>query len=123
MRSGAIAHALPSGLALCVRLLVLLLGLQVSGIAALAELSLREHGCTACCEDCPLDREGRECPPSCPDCHCAHGGSTALPRSFAVTLSELHDAGQPIKAHRAERAGPRSSATRGVYRPPRTPAV
>jgi hypothetical protein len=109
-------------LALALRLLALVLGLQLSSIGAVAAEVLQvDHVCSACCDDCPLDRDGRECPPGCIACHCAHGGATgnALARHFEEPVPMHIDGGQAIDPNTAPAAGPRAANGDGVYRPPR----
>jgi hypothetical protein len=105
------------------RLLALALGLQLSSVGALAaEVLAGDHPCGACCDDCPLDREGRECPPGCIACHCAHGGATgnALARQFEEPVPLHVDGGQAIDPNTVAATGARAANGDGVYRPPRS---
>ena len=92
-----------------VRVLVVLLSLQLSGIGhALGdagffsdEVAPAQHG------DCSSDEPGRDCPPGCPTCHHANGGVGSLPlqADFVVmpavpgvarfSLSEADDPSSP----------------------------
>lgn len=115
MLARALTHAL--------RLLALVLGLQLSSVGAIAaQVDAADHGCSASCEDCPLDREGRECPPGCLACHCAHGGATgnALARHFDEPPPNPYDGGKAVEPNTAPAAGPRAANGDGVYRPPRS---
>lgn len=118
-------HRRPLEIALiqALRLLALVLGLQLSSLGAIAaQVCDGDHACSACCDDCPLDREGRECPPGCLACHCAHGGATgnALARAFEEPLPEHFDGGEAIEPNTAPATGPRAANGDGVYRPPRS---
>ena len=118
-------HPAPLATALlhALRLLALVLGLQLSSVGAIAaQVFEGDHACGACCDDCPLDREGRECPPGCLACHCAHGGATgnALARPFEAPLTAPFDGGKAIEPNTAPAAGPRAANGDSVYRPPRS---
>ena len=106
-------------LAFALRLLALVLGLQLSSVSAIAARVLDgDDACVACCDDCPLDREGRECPPGCLACHCAHG--SVLARPFEEPLRLHFDGGTSVAPNTAPASGPRAANGDGVYRPPRS---
>jgi hypothetical protein len=110
------------GLAHALRLLALVLGLQLSSAGAIAaQVFACDHACSACCDDCPLDREGRDCPPGCLACHCAHGSATgnALARHFEEPPPLPFDDGRSIEPNTAPASGPRAANGDGVFRPPR----
>lgn len=69
-------------------------------------------------EQCPNDEDGRECPPGCPSCHCAHP-MNALPSlgpSFVLDpLTPIEIATAPYEAQSPP--GPEPGA---LYRPPRS---
>jgi hypothetical protein len=116
---GRIAIALTSAL----RTLALVLGLQLSSAGAIAaQVFQSDHACSACCDDCPLDREGRECPPGCLACHCAHGSATgnALARHFEAPPPLRFDGGRSSEPNTAPASGPRAAKGAGVFRPPRS---
>ena len=69
-------------------------------------------------DDCPNDRDGRECPPGCPDCHCTHM-MHALPVLASPFLLELSSFAEIVFAPYAAQAPPRP-AIGALYRPPRT---
>ena len=72
------------------------------------------------CQECPAEREGRECPPACPDCHRAHG-VLGLP-GMAAGLRPLPAAStqEPVSLRPHEARVPRAPSIFGVYRPPRS---
>jgi hypothetical protein len=105
-------------LGLGLRALALLVSLHVSGLGAVAVELGFSNGSHDCCDDCPLDCNGQECPPGCPNCHCAHG-SGVLARALESTLPEAPDIGRALPPVRYEFSAHLSSASLGVYRPPR----
>lgn len=76
----------------------------------------------SCCSDCPLEKDGRECPPGCPSCHCSHGAASLPPvferRSQPVVAVVGTTCAVPYEA-----TAPRAPSLRSVYRPPRHAAV
>ena len=68
-------------------------------------------------DDCPNDKDGRECPPGCPDCHCAHpmGALPLLPSPFLLELPS----GAEIALAPYEATAPPRPDPAAVYRPPR----
>lgn len=70
------------------------------------------------CSDCPLDSDGRECPPGCPRCHCSHGAAS-LPPMFERRSSPVVVAVAPASAAPYEATAPRAPPLPSVYRPPR----
>jgi len=52
------------------RIVLFALGFQVSGIAG-AAVVVAESYCGDEAE-CELEKQGKECPPRCPQCHCSH---------------------------------------------------
>ena len=106
-------------LALVLRVLVVLVSVELSGLAAVAELGFCGDETSAdCCTDCPVEKDGKQCPPGCPNCHCSHGGIALAPALETVgalvaaidvvILQPPHEAGVPHAPHLP-----------GVYRPPR----
>ena len=109
-------------LVLALRVLVAMVSLQVSGVpAAAVEMGFRmDESVDDCCNDCPMEKDGKECPPGCPNCHCTHG-SVALPTVTEksgppTTASVDSDAEEPAPY---EASVPRAPPLPGVYRPPR----
>jgi len=107
-----------------VRLLVALTAFQMTGLphfavdavtavsTAQAEVAPGHHD-----DNCPNDKQHRECPPGCPDCHCTHsmGALPLLPSPFLLELpSSTEIALVPYEATAPPRPEPA-----GVYRPPR----
>jgi hypothetical protein len=106
-------------LVVSLRALVILMALQVSGVAAVAEQFAGSVETTAgCCTDCPMEQDGRECPPGCPNCHCSHG-SVALPSVGKAQLTHAVDLPCRVAVTPHEATAPRAPRLRGVYRPPR----
>jgi hypothetical protein len=102
----------------CLRLFALLMAAHMSGAGAVV-VELGSAGeASDCCNDCPLGDDGKECPPGCPNCHCAHG-SSILARAFESTLPATPDLVRELPAIDDATRGPRASAALGVYRPPR----
>ena len=121
------SHRLPWGrprgtlraLAVLLRLLVVLVSVELSGVAAVAELgSGVDETSAGCCTDCPVEKDGKECPPGCPDCHCSHGG-IGLPPAFEAVSGQVA-AIDVVMLQRPYEAGvPHAPHLPGVYRPPR----
>jgi len=99
------------------RALVLLLVFSLSGIAGAFEVG-QVTDVRECCGDCPDESEGKECPPSCPSCHCAHG-SLALPKQAGDRVAMRRDAVERVTSRPDEATAPRAPMLPGVYRPPR----
>ena len=102
-----------------VRVLVLVLGLQVSGVAHAAEDALSlvvaeqvEH------EECPADGPCNDCPPGCAQCHCPNAlRSVAPPASLPFVLVL---ATSKTTARGAKPGAPASPDLPGLFRPPQT---
>jgi hypothetical protein len=71
-----------------------------------------------CCGDCPLEQQGKHCPPGCASCHCNHG-SLVLPGLAEVASLEPHPETAVEQPLPFEASVPRAPPTRGIYRPPR----
>ena len=106
-------------LVLSFRILAVLVSLHLSGVGALVmEAVGADAAADDCCTDCPLEKDGKQCPPSCPHCSCH--GSVALPlvREASADVGVEH----PILESEMtpyEACVPRAPPQRGVYRPPR----
>ena len=107
-------------LALVLRALVLLVSVELSGLACVAAQMIAFGAETSadCCSDCPLEKSGKECPPGCPNCHCSYGG-TALPPAVETELASAFDPEMNVPAAPVGVAEPRAPVMPGVYRPPR----
>lgn len=105
-----------------VRLLMVVTAFQMTGTPhVVADVIIALHsdgGDEHETDDCPNDRDGRECPPGCPDCHCAHP-MRALPLLPSPFLLELPSFDEIAFAPYDAQAPPRPDLG-GVYRPPRT---
>ena len=106
-------------LACVVRWLVVVLALQLSGAAAAAlEAGLGGADSVDCCADCPLEESGKECPPACPSCHCAHAQVASLPAASPV-LEVLRAVSDSAVAAPQEASAPHAPFLPSLYRPPR----
>jgi hypothetical protein len=102
----------------CLRVFALSMAAHMSGAGAVVvELGWAGEA-SDCCNDCPLGDDGKECPPGCPNCHCAHG-SSILARAFETTLPATPDLARELPPIDDATRVPRASASLGVYRPPR----
>jgi hypothetical protein len=116
---GQLSLRLPRCLWVLVRLLLVTACFQLSGIAGAVLSAATREDESGCCSDCPIEKSGHECPPSCPSCHCHHAGVASVPppETEVVALAALG-------LHVVERApleaqAPRQPFLRGLYRPPR----
>lgn len=101
------------------RLLVVLGAFGLSGLApAVADLiACEDVRDEASCSDCPLEKDGRDCPPGCPSCHCVHTGIGLPPvddTQLASVNVDIETTAIPYEA-----AVPRAPPASDVYRPPR----
>ena len=107
-------------LACGLRMLILLLAVQLSGTAALAvQAGFAVLDQADCCDDCPLESNGKECPPGCPNCHCVHGQIASLPASSPV-LELLLSSRDAATAEPLEASAPHAPFLPSLYRPPRS---
>jgi hypothetical protein len=67
-------------------------------------------------EQCPVDGPCNDCPPGCPNCHCAALGSIA-PAS-PVTILPPRVLASALPASLAETQAPRGPDLPGLFRPP-----
>src|SRR4051812_29044155 len=93
--------------------LVLLLAFSLSGVARALEAGGEDP--RECCTDCPDQDDGRDCPPGCPSCHCAHG-SVAVPRAVDDRVVVRLDLERDATPCPDEATAPRAPMLRGVYR-------
>ncbi|MEI9939583.1 MAG: hypothetical protein WDO69_30875 [Pseudomonadota bacterium] len=106
-------------LARALQMLVLMLAVQLSGTAAAAlEVGFGVLDRADCCADCPLESNGKECPPGCPNCHCVHGQIASLPAPSPV-LEMLLSASDAATAEPPEASAPHAPFLPSLYRPPR----
>ena len=100
--------------------LIVVVAMQFSGIAhyaADAVHAIEGVGSHDGRVSCPSDDRDEECPPGCPDCHCAHG-VFALPSACPAVSAAMDPAFEVEFAH--EPVGPPSGAPRSLFRPPRS---
>lgn len=70
-------------------------------------------------DDCPLDGGPcNDCPPSCPNCHCANAPTAVLPLEVRSLVSPLFGASPTRGLARTE--APPSPELPALFRPPRT---
>lgn len=104
---------------LVLRVLAVVVSVQVSGAGVLAaELACADDAGDGCCTDCPVEKDGKECPPGCPNCHCSHG-NVGLPPVFVSTSVKLPRINTHVRPPPFEARVPRAPALPSVYRPPR----
>ncbi|TKD10331.1 hypothetical protein [Polyangium fumosum] len=108
-------------LLVAVRLFVALTAFQMTGLPhfAVDAVAAIQDGDTPVHrdDDCPNEKDGRECPPGCPDCHCAHLMG-ALPPLVSPYLLELPSGADLMLAPYEATAPPRPDPS-AIYRPPR----
>lgn len=110
-------------LACGLRMLILMLAVQLSGTVAVAlELGFAAQDRANCCDDCPLESNGKECPPGCPNCHCVHGQIASLPASSPV-LEMLLSSSDAATAAPPEASAPHAPFLPSLYRPPRAAQI
>ena len=101
------------------RVLALVLGLELAGVAHLADdlVSVVVSGVVPHDEQCPADRPCDDCPPGCPNCHCQNGLPSLVPRlgsPMVLTLPVV-----AIVAFEAGARGPLGPELSSLFRPPR----
>jgi hypothetical protein len=112
-----------AALSLALRVLAVVLGLQVSGLAHFVEdaVSAIATGHAEHEDPCPADGPCDDCPPGCPQCHCPNAmrSVAAAPAAPSVLLSET-----ALSAAVAETSSaPLSPDLPGLFRPPQTALV
>lgn len=70
---------------LVLRLCLFALVFQISGLSGAAVILAESVSGEVA--DCPLEKQGQECPPGCPQCHCVHVGGLAVPSSQLVLVT------------------------------------
>jgi hypothetical protein len=106
-----------------VRLLIAITAVQMTGIPhVIADVVMAVHSNgndqPLTDDDCPEERDGHECPPGCPNCHCAHpvNALPVLPASFLLELPSFEE----IAIAPYDAQAPPKPDLGAVYRPPRT---
>ena len=105
-------------LLIAVRVLTVVLGLQVSGVAHAVEdaVNLVSSGHAAHEEQCPADGPCSDCPPGCPQCHCPNALRSIAPHA-SLPLAFLLE-GSKAAAPCADVSAPLSPDLPGLFRPP-----
>jgi hypothetical protein len=100
------------------RVLSLVLGVQLSGVAHFAaevvEAAVAEQ---AHHETCPPDGPCDDCPPGCPQCHCSNGLRSVPPDAASPVASVLETPGNGLSAPTREK--PPTPDLPLPFRPPR----
>jgi hypothetical protein len=100
------------------RVLALVLGVQLSGVAHFAaeavEAAFAEE---AHHETCPPDGPCDDCPPGCPQCHCSNGLRSVAPDAASPVASVLETAAGGVLAPSREK--PPAPELPLPFRPPR----
>lgn len=120
-RTGTIRRAFArAGVCLAIlRLIVLAVAFQVSGMPGAVESREAIHLAPGPNDGCPDERPGRECPPGCPTCHCDHPAAAA-PRGVPILAVLPAVVGMLIPLPAGSDFPVPAPATSGVWRPPRT---
>jgi hypothetical protein len=106
------------------RLVALLVATELSGMAhALLDAAACVAGVEHPRDDCEDEESGHECPPGCPNCHCAHGAIVQLaargePRP-QLRLEALHPPRDEAGFVPLDAMPPPGAELAPLYRPPR----
>ena len=100
------------------RTLLFSLAVQVSGLSV--AVLVGADSCGDELSDCPLEKQGQECPPHCPQCHCMHVNGLVAPASQRVLVSSAA-VGARVALERPPSQLVASPLRSNPYRPPRTP--
>ena len=93
------------------------LAFQVSGLSVPVLAGV--GSCADELSDCPLEKQGQECPPHCPQCHCMHVNGLVAPARQWVLLSSPAIAAR-VGLERPETVFVASPLRSNPYRPPRS---
>jgi hypothetical protein len=108
-----------AALLVALRALLIVFALQFSGTihdisdfveAVAAAPDKAEH------EQCPVDGPCNDCPPGCPNCHCAAALGSVAPASPMAILPQVLTAALSVSL--AETQAPRGPDLPGLFRPP-----
>jgi len=99
------------------RALLLALAFQVSGMPA--PVLVGADSCGDELSDCPLEKQGQECPPHCPRCHCVHVNGLVAPSSQWGFVSSPAVSAR-VGLARSESLVVASPLRSNPYRPPRS---
>lgn len=103
---------------IALRVVIGVVALNLSGMSGLAS-PIGLSAADDCCTDCPIEQSGKECPPACPVCHCAHG-NIALPTSFEKSTEPPAPLERSADVTPYEASVSSAPQLPGVFRPPRT---
>lgn len=99
-----------------VRVVLFALAFQLSGLGGALEIAAEAWAGEV--SECPLEKQGQECPPGCPQCHCAHSTGLAAPASQLVLISS--PAGERVRVETLASTFVVSPFRSNPYRPPRS---
>jgi hypothetical protein len=101
---------------LALRVVLFALAFQFSGFAGAVEVAAELWAGEVC--ECPLEQQGKECPPHCPQCHCPHSNGLASSASQLVLVRA--PAGVHIGLEQSAATFIASPLRSNPYRPPRS---
>ena len=100
-------------------MLTLVVALQLSGLEHCLHDVWQALTTTAFVHQaCPDDETGNECPPGCPDCHCAHIAHAAVPTQ-ACSVQRAADLSPALGPLPLRDFAPPSPQLPALFRPPR----
>jgi hypothetical protein len=102
------------------RVLALVLGVQLSGVAHVAAdvVSVVVSGRDEHAEHCPADGPCNDCPQGCPNCHCQNGVRAVAPQLTAPVVLTLPTVALATLETNAQ--VPLGPVLPSLFRPPRT---
>jgi hypothetical protein len=106
----------PKYVLLVLRALLFALAFQVSGLSV--AVLVGPDSCADELSDCPLEKQGQECPPNCPQCHCVHVNGLVAPASQLLFVSSPAVAAR-VALERPPSQFVASPQRSNPYRPPR----
>jgi len=109
-------------LGLFARVVAMLIALQMSGALHAAADALASCAGVLADGDCDDGDGGKQCPPGCPNCHCAARSNVAPADVFDVSPLLTRWEGQRLAPTCRDHAGPRGPERLPLYRPPRASA-
>jgi hypothetical protein len=98
------------------RVVLFALAFQFSGFAGALEIAAEV--CAGEASECPLEKQGKECPPRCPQCHCPHANGLAAPSGELVLVGAA--VGVRVGLEHAAPTFVGSPVRSNPYRPPRS---
>ena len=119
-RKAARNHPLLVRLSLVLRVVVVLLSFQLSGLGhAVADLFINDDASAEHDSDCTGD-PGKDCPPGCPSCHYPGGSVGSLPPRYVSALLTRYPSSPVVAFVPTEADAPASPDLPPVFRPPKS---